>query len=482
MVITDLTHNVVGGLRRRAASGRTMPVVNPATGATIAGVPASSSSDIDAAVEAAQTAFHTWREVAPAERATHLLRLADAVDQNADAFAELESANVGKPLGMARDEVGFASDMLRFFAGGTRLIGGRATGEYVPGYTSMLRREPLGTVGVVAPWNYPLMLTCVKLGAVLAAGNTVVIKPADQTPLTALRLAELTLELLPAGVMNVITGSGPEAGQALLQHRDVPMFALTGGTHTGQVVAAQAASQLKRLHLELGSKNAVIVFDDADPAEVARAVAVGGYVNSGQDCGAASRVLISSGVYDDVAEAIVSAVDEIVTGDPSDPGTTMGPVISDAHRERVLGFVERAREAGARVVRNGHAVPAGGAFVSPTVVEGVEQKDEIVQREVFGPVISLQRFKSDQEAIAMANDVSAGLAASVFTQDIRRGLDAVRRLAFGTTWINDHVPLASEMPWGGTKQAGNGHDLSVYAIEEFTQLKHVMVKLHRDAP
>ena len=458
-------------------TSNTMEVINPATGKQITQVKAHSRQELDDILTASASAYATWFDATPSERGTHLARLADAIDANAEELARLESLNVGKPLTSARIEIAVGADMLRFFAGAVRRSEAPAAGEYAPGYTSMLRREPLGIVGVVAPWNYPFMLTCTKIGAVIGAGNALVLKPADATPLSAIRLAEIAADILPPNLFTLVTGTGPEIGQGLIEHPDVRSFALTGGTATGRRVAELGGRHLKRLHLELGSKNAALVFDDARLEEAAAAIVAGAFVNSGQDCGAASRVLIHASIYERLVPAILREVENIRVGDPLAESTTMGPVFTHQHQRHVLDMIERAQQQGGEILAGGSAIEGPGAFIRPTVITNVEQDSEVVQHEVFGPVITLQRFFDDEQAIRMANHVDAGLAASVFTNDIRRGMNAVRKLHFGTTWINDHIPMALEFPWGGYKNAGNGCDNSAYALEQFSQFKHVMIKL-----
>lgn len=477
-VPVDRYEMFVGGEKVAAADGQTEMVINPATGEWIAEVPLSGQRDVDLAVAAAEAAFDEWSETTPAERSTALFALADRLEAATEEFSQLESTNAGKPIKDAREEIPFAIDCMRFFAGAARTLEGRATGEYLKGYTSMIRRDPIGVVGSVAPWNFPLLMGVWKLSPALMAGNTLVLKPSEQTPLTTLKLAELAVDLFPAGVFNVITGHGDPVGAGLVSHPRVRMSSLTGHVDTGKAVVRASAGNLKRTHLELGGKAPFLVFDDADLDHVAELLRVGGYANSGQDCMAACRVYASEGVHDDLLAKLVPAVESLTIGDTADESTELGPVISERQRDRVAGFVDRAAAVDhIEILTGGRRVDGAGFFYEPTIVGGARNDDEIVQTEVFGPVISVTRFESDAEAIAWANDVEYGLAASVHTGNVGRALKAAKKLQFGTVWINDHMPIVAEMPHGGFKQSGMGNDMSVYALEEYTEIKHVMANL-----
>jgi aminobutyraldehyde dehydrogenase len=469
---------LIGGKLTPAASALTEKIISPASEEVIGEVPAAGEEDVDLAVIAAASAFEKWAQTTPKERARVLLQLADLVDAHADELAKIESENVGKPIALAKSEIPFISDNLRFFAGAARCMEGRAAGEYAAGRTSWLRRDPVGVVASIAPWNYPLMMAIWKLGPAIASGNTVVLKPSEQTPLTTLRLAELAAEVFPPGVFNVITGHGLPVGAALAKHPRVDMVSLTGDVSTGKEVARAAASSVKRVHLELGGKAPVIVFDDADLSLLVATVRYAGFVNSGQDCTAACRIYARDRIYDKVLADLVPAVQSIKVGEIGAAETEMGSLISSAHADRVAGFVDRAASTkNVEVLLGGKRRESRGFWYEPTVIAGAKHGEEIVKREIFGPVVTVTRFSSDEEAIAWANDVDYGLSASVWTTSMSRALEASRRLKFGTVWINDHCTLVSEMPHGGFKQSGYGSDMSMYSLDDYTQVKHVMARI-----
>ncbi|MGE4424884.1 MAG: aminobutyraldehyde dehydrogenase [Solirubrobacteraceae bacterium] len=496
--------NVVGGEFVAATTGALEDVISPATEQVIARCPVGGAADVTRAIDAAAAAAPVWGATTPAQRQEAMLAYADRLAEHVDALAAAEAHDAGKPSAVVRDEIELSLDHLRFFAGAGRVLEGRAAGEYSGSHTSLVRREPLGVVGQITPWNYPFAMATWKIGPALAAGNTVVLKPSELTPVTTVRMAELAVDLFPPGTFNVITGHGDPVGAGIVTDPRVRMVSLTGSVATGKAIARAAADTLARVHLELGGKAPVVVLDDADVDAVVAGLRIASFYNAGQDCTAACRVIATPAVYDRLLEGLVAAAESLIVGGPAGDGADavralmaggaghapatptgaadgadveLGPVISAAHRQRVLGAIDRAAEQGARVVIGGGRVGDRGFFVAPTVVAGPAQDSDVVQREVFGPVVTVQCAADEAQALAWANDSIYGLSASVWTRDVGAALRATRALNYGCVWVNDHMPYLSEMPHGGFGESGYGKDLSVYALEEYTRIKHVMLNL-----
>ncbi len=469
--------NFINGKSVDGASGETTTLINPATGEAFATAPKSNAADVDKAMKAASDAFVDWRDSTPSERQRALLKIADAIEARADEFVAIESENCGKPVGLtASEEVPPMVDQIRFFAGAARNLEGKSAGEYMRGMTSFIRREPVGVCAQVTPWNYPMMMAVWKWAPAIAAGNTVVLKPSDTTPASTVFMAQIMSEFLPDGVINVITGER-ETGAALVDHATPAMVSITGSVRAGMEVAGAAAKSLKRVHLELGGKAPVVVFNDADLAAAAEGIAIAGFFNAGQDCTAATRVLVQEGVYDEMVKLLAAqAIDSIAMGMPSED-VLVGPVNNKSQFERVSGFISRT-PSHARVVAGGAPTNMPGYFITPTVIADLKQSDELIQSEIFGPVITIQKFKDESEAVAMANGVDYGLASSVWTKDHGRAMRMAKAFDFGCVWINTHIPLVAEMPHGGYKRSGYGKDLSSYGFEDYTRIKHVMSNIN----
>jgi aldehyde dehydrogenase (NAD+)/aminobutyraldehyde dehydrogenase len=466
----------IGGSFTPGSESGTLPVINPADGSHITDVPAGSAADVDRAVASATAAQKSWGKTTPRERSEMLHRIADVLESNRAEFEKLESLNTGKPAAVSEDDISSAIDTFRFMAGATRSLTSLAGGQYVRANTSLILREPIGVVGVITPWNYPILMAAWKIAPILGAGNSIVLKPSEQTPLTTLKLAQLLADVLPAGVLNIVTGTGLRVGRRIAEHPDIALVAITGSVNSGRAVAAGAADSLKRVHLELGGKAPVIVYADADLAAVAAGIRNAGFWNSGQECGAACRILVHESVAEELVAHVVREVGTLTVGTP-DAGQSIeiGPLVSEAHYLRVLGYLDRAQSEGAIVAIGGHGFDEPGYFVAPTVLTNVSPDSEIANSEVFGPIVSVETFSDETEVIERANGTPYGLAASVWTTDAKRSMEVPTLLDFGTVWVNAHLVLANEVPWGGFKGSGYGRDLSLYALDDFSRTKHVMV-------
>jgi aminobutyraldehyde dehydrogenase len=469
------TGQFIDGQFRPSTSDRALDVVDPCRETVLTQVAEGTVADVDLAVAAARKAQPAWGRLTPKERSLILLQIADRVEEHHDLLVNMESANTGKPIGVSRDDVASTIDTFRFFAGAARSATSQAAGDYTENHLSVIIREPLGVVGVVTPWNYPLLMAAWKIAPILAAGNTLVLKPSEQTPLTTLKFAQLVADLLPAGVLNVVTGTGPVVGARLAEHPGIDMIALTGSVNSGRAVAQGAAQSLKRVHLELGGKAPVVIFEDADLTAAASSIRNAGYWNSGQECGAGCRVLVHESVAETFIEHLVNEVSSFVVGEPNaGDDVEIGPLVSRPHFDRVCGYLERAKDAGIRAAVGGSALEGPGFFVAPTVLVHVDSDAEAAREEIFGPVVTVETFTDETEAVTRANSTPYGLSASVFTENARRSHDIAARLDAGTVWVNSHLVLATEAPWGGFKGSGYGRDLSIYALDDYSRTKHVM--------